>query len=198
MKKITSIVKGQGSVTMLILSLLFGTAKAQVSSSKIMQPAKVDFDAYQKLVDKVKDYRKDRLLSLEDFLKMSKEKNVIILDARSEAMYKAKHVKGAVNLCFSDFTQQTLADIIPSPDTKILIYCNNNFDNDPVFFATKAVLPLPSIYSFPNQTKELTLALNIPTFINLYGYGYKNIYELSEMVSVFDNRIKFEGTSISK
>lgn len=39
--------------------------------------------------------------------------------------------------------------------------------------------------------KRVELALNIPTFINLYGYGYKNIYELGDMISVDDPRIRF-------
>lgn len=29
--------------------------------------------------------------------------------------------------------------------------------------------------------REITLALNIPTYLNLYGYGYKNVYELNEI-----------------
>ena len=157
------------------------------------QPAsKVDFDAYEKLAKEVGEYRKDRLIPLETFSKFSREDNVIILDTRSEAMFKAKHVKGAINLNFSDFTQANLAKIIPSADTKILIYCNNNFDNDQIYFVTKAALPPVALKS----GKELTLALNIPTFINLYGYGYKNVYELAELISVFDPRIVFEGTSV--
>jgi hypothetical protein len=40
------------------------------------------------------------------------------------------------------------------------------------------------------------LALNIPTYINLYGYGYKNVYELDELVNVNDKRIEFEGTAV--
>ena len=40
------------------------------------------------------------------------------------------------------------------------------------------------------------LALNIPTYINLYGYGYRNIYELDELVNINDKRIKFEGTEV--
>jgi len=40
------------------------------------------------------------------------------------------------------------------------------------------------------------MALNIPTYINLYGYGYKNVYELSELISVSDSRIKLEGSAI--
>ena len=33
----------------------------------------------------------------------------------------------------------------------------------------------------PIPLKRISLALNIPTFINLYGYGYENIYELAVM-----------------
>jgi hypothetical protein len=33
----------------------------------------------------------------------------------------------------------------------------------------------------------MPLALNIPTFINLYGYGYKNIYELKVIVPIIEN-----------
>ncbi|WP_272914642.1 hypothetical protein [Aurantiacibacter rhizosphaerae] len=32
----------------------------------------------------------------------------------------------------------------------------------------------------------MELALNIPTFINLYGYGYRNIGELGEKVALND------------
>jgi hypothetical protein len=171
------------------------TIEAQTSSKQnpalfTLAPSKVDFDAYEKLMKEVKEYRKGRLVNLETFLASSKEKNVIILDTRSEAMFKAKHVKGAINLNFSDFTQANLAKIIPSTDAKILIYCNNNFGEDERFFATKSYVPPVK------SEKELTLALNIPTFINLYGYGYKNVYELSELVSVFDKRIAFEGTAV--
>ena len=35
---------------------------------------------------------------------------------------------------------------------------------------------------------------NIPTYINLYGYGYRNIYELDELVEMNDPRLEFEGT----
>jgi hypothetical protein len=154
------------------------------------QTTKVDYGAYEKLVAEVKDHRKDRLVNLESFLKMSQEKNVIILDTRSDAMYKSKHIKGAVHLNFSDFTQDNLARIIKSKDVKILIYCNNNIDEDEINFPTKAYIP-----KTPKE-RSITLALNIPTYINLYGYGYKNVYELNELVNSNDPRIIFEGTSI--
>ena len=49
-----------------------------------------------------------------------------------------------------------------------------------------------------SNRKPVMLALNIPTFINLYGYGYKNIYELDELVRVDDPRIEFEGAEVGK
>ncbi|HMV45012.1 MAG TPA: rhodanese-like domain-containing protein [Leptospiraceae bacterium] len=156
-----------------------------------LKSAYVDYDAFEKIVAEVKEHRKNRLVSLEKFLEMSKEDKVIILDTRSPAMYKSKHIKGAVHLNFSDFTQRNLARVIPSFDTKVLIYCNNNFEDDQVNFASKIAAP-----PVANNTTPITLALNIPTYINLYGYGYKNVYELKELVSVRDERISFEGTSV--
>ncbi len=42
------------------------------------------------------------------------------------------------------------------------------------------------------------MALNIPTYVNLYGYGYRNVYELNELVNVDDPRIAFEGTIVGQ
>ena len=42
------------------------------------------------------------------------------------------------------------------------------------------------------------MALNIPTYVNLYGYGYRNVYELNELVKVSDPRITFEGTIVEQ
>ena len=38
------------------------------------------------------------------------------------------------------------------------------------------------------------MALNIPTYVNLYGYGYRNVFELDELLEVKDPRVVFEGT----
>ncbi len=176
----------------LILATLALSAISMMAQTENFTPAKVDFDAYEKLVTEVKEHRKSRLVNLEAFLKLSKQDDVIIIDTRSDAMYKSKHVKGAVHLNFSDFTQATLARLIKSKDTKILIYCNNNFDKDDINFPTKAYVPAVK------KEKTITMALNIPTYINLYGYGYKNVYELSEFVNIYDTRITFEGTSVAK
>ena len=153
--------------------------------------SKVDFDAFEKLVQEVKPHRAARLLTVEYFNQMSLKNNVVILDTRSKEMYDAKHIKGAIHLNFSNFTQKNLEALIPSKSTTILIYCNNNFDDDEMYFPTKMYIP-------PTETpkEELTLALNIPTYINLFGYGYKNVYELYELVSIFDERVQLEGTEV--
>ena len=44
--------------------------------------------------------------------------------------------------------------------------------------------------------KRVDLALNIPTFINLYGYGYRNVYELKDRLNEDDSRLNFEGTLV--
>ena len=124
--------------------------------------AEIDFAGFMDLGDEVFQLRETRLLTLKDFNDMADAPNTIILDARSQYAYGMGHIDGAVNLPFSDFTDEKLAEVIPNKDTRILIYCNNNFSDD--------AEPIP--------LKRVSLALNIPTFINLYGYGYENIYEL--------------------
>jgi hypothetical protein len=71
-------------------------------------------------------------------------------------------VRGAVNLPFTDFTADALAGVIPTRDTPVLIYCNNNFHGDEAAFSTKAA----------------TTSLNISTYVVLAGYGYTDVYEL--------------------
>ena len=181
------------NLIMVFVTVYAMTGFAQPGKTAKQLPAsKVDFDAYETLAKEVKEYRKDRLISLYKFHQFSKGPNTVILDTRSTEMYKRKHVKGAIHLNFADFTENNLRRRIPDTNTRILIYCNNNFDDDQLYFATKSSKPRSK------SQKEITLALNIPTFINLYGYGYKNVYELADFVSVFNKAIQFEGTDVLK
>ena len=102
-----------------------------------------------------------------DFKGRGANAEVLILDARSAEAFAAGHIKGAVNLPLPDFNEASLKEVLGKDQGReVLIYCNNNFTND--------VWPIP--------VKVVRLALNIQTFINLYGYGYKNVYELGEAV----------------
>lgn len=168
--------------------------------------AHVSYSDFKNLVAGVESQRASRLVNLDTFLAMSKEPETIVLDSRSDFRFDRVHLKGAKHLSFTDFTQSTLAKVIPSPQTKILIYCNNNFNGDQVDFASK-MGPPPTAFDarnnwlarqFANQEKPVMMALNVPTYINLYGYGYHNVYELDELVNVSDPRIAFEGTAASK
>lgn len=178
--------------TLVLVIAIICISSTILLANTLFRKAKVDFEGYEKLVTEVKQHRKDRLITVEEFNRMSKMKDVIILDARSDDMFKSKHVKGAVHLSFCDFTQSNLARIIPDTETTVLIYCNNNFEGDEINFASKAYVPKPA----EKNKQEMTLALNIPLYINLYGYRYKNVYELSELVNVFDGRLEYEGSAI--
>ena len=133
----------------------------------------VDYDGFLKLTSELSEYRSTRLVSLSRFQQLAASENTIILDTRSAAAFQQGHIKGAVNLPFSDFTDGKLAETIGDPNRPILIYCNNNFRDDIV----------------PVMKKSAALALNIPTFINLYGYGYQNIYELEAIVGLDDKEV---------
>lgn len=170
-----------------LMSLVLTSTIAFAQPKEKVYPASdIDYPGFVELTTEAEEHRKTHTVTVEQFLKMSKEKGTIILDTRSEKMYKAKHVKGAIHLNFSDFTAGKLAQVIPSKDTRVLIYCNNNLDKDEMYFARKSA----------------PLALNIPTFINLYGYGYKNVYELDALVStvpLFPSdapALEFEGTAV--
>jgi hypothetical protein len=164
----------------------------------------VDFDRFLELAEEVRDHRAARRVSLQTFNEMALDENTVILDTRSKTMYDAKHIKGAIHLNFADFTQNNLARLIPDTNTRILIYCNNNILNDELFFPTKSISPMEreqmELNALPNGPKEfpLTMALNVPTYINLYGYGYRNVYELADLVSIFYSEIDFEGNEVSQ
>lgn len=178
-----------------------GDAQPPASTSVSYPKARVSYEDFKQLVEEVESHRKDRLLSLDQFIEMSKQPNVVVLDTRSAFRYDRIHIKGAKHLSFTDFTQANLAEAIPSKDTVVLIYCNNNFDGNQVDFASKSAPPRPrASRSFTSQIasqeKPVQLALNVPTYINLFGYGYPNVYELGELVKVSDPRVQFEGSIV--
>jgi hypothetical protein len=61
-------------------------------------------------------------------------------------------------------------------NTRILIYCNNNFAN--------ADGPFPS--------KLPSASLNLSTSIALFNYGYRNVYELAPLVDLKSSALDFE------
>ncbi|HVK81660.1 MAG TPA: rhodanese-like domain-containing protein [Verrucomicrobiae bacterium] len=163
-------------MTALVLGAIALTATA-VAQEKL-QPsnnAQIDYRGFRNLTGEVEAPREQRLVSLADFQRMAREPNTIVLDARSADAYARGHINGAVNLPFTDFTDQSLAQTLRDPNVRILIYCNNNFSNN----------------AEPVILKRMELALNIQTFINLHGYGYRNVYELADVVDFNDPAVRW-------
>ena len=144
-------------------------ATSPVAAQPVSGSRLIDYDGYTALAAEVAPVRRARLISLMDFNARAARDDVLVLDARSAQAFAEGHIKGAVNLPLPDFTAEALAEVIgANPGREILIYCNNNFTNN----------------RRPVMTKRLELALNIQTFINLYGYGYPNVFELGEAVDM--------------
>jgi len=142
----------------------------------------IDYRAFVTLTTDLESERQAHRIGEEEFLKMAAQEGTVILDTRSKAKFDKLHVKGALHLNFSDFTAEALTQLIPDKNTPILIYCNNNFAD------ARRAMP----------TKSAPLALNIPTYINLRGYGYKNVYELKTYQSIHTSKIPFAGTDAQK
>lgn len=158
----------------------------------------IQYGGFVALTLELRELRETRRVPVDKFVQMSKEPNTIILDTRSKDAFDKVHIDGAIHLNFSDFTDAKLQQAIPTKSTRVLIYCNNNFVDTPKKTAAADALNIESrldvIQGFTD--KRPALALNIPTFINLYGYGYENVYELADRLNVSDSRISLVGSSV--
>ena len=154
----------------LVLLCWFGTAMAQDN------PA-IDMPGYLRIANEAAEHRAVRRVSEAEFIRLSREPGTVILDARSREKYEELHVKGAVNLSFPDIAIETLRAAIPDVATRVLIYCNNNFANAEGPFPAK----LPSA------------SLNLSTYIALYNYGYRNVYELAPLIDFRSSQLEFES-----
>lgn len=159
---------------------LFVSIGSVLAADQIPNPL-IDYKEFQKIVAVSAAERESHRLTEPQFIQAMADKSAILLDARSASKYELRHIRGAVNLPFTDFTADTLAKVIPAKDTKILIYCNNNFEGSPVAFASKA----PSA------------SLNISTYTSLRSYGYTNIFELGPLLDVRTTAIPFAGTELN-
>jgi hypothetical protein len=156
--------------------------RQQLRQSYTAPNRQIDYPGFLHNAVQVGKLRLERRVSEQDFIEMSREPDTIIFDARSDSKYQMLHVQGARHLSLPDITAAELANVIPSKETRVLIYCNNNFENEP------AALP----------TKAFTASLNLYTFNTLYSYGYTNVYELGPVIDITKSKLPFEGTKISR
>ena len=142
----------------------------------------ISYDQFTAKVLEVDGVRESRRLTEDAFLAAMIEPGVVVLDARSGPMFVLRHLDGAVNLTLPDFTEAALAAVIPSKDTKVLIYCNNNFTGSPIAMASKAV----------------SASLNVHTFVTLRSYGYNNVWELGPLLDVRTTKLPMAGKETEK
>src|SRR5580765_4597864 len=150
------------------LAICLAALTAPIHAREANPPANpaIDMKGYIAVAMQAADHRTTHRLSEDDFLRLSRDPATIVLDARSKQKYDLLHVKGAINLSFPDITKASLAATLPDKDARILIYCNNNFVNNEKAFPSKMA----------------TASLNLSTYIALYTYGYRNIYELAPLL----------------
>ncbi|MEZ5460698.1 rhodanese-like domain-containing protein [Dokdonella sp.] len=154
--------------------LLLALALPSIASEPrpLSNPA-IDMDGYLALASEAAAHRQSRRLDEADFRRMSEAPGTIVLDARSRDKFELLHVDGAINLSFPDITVASLETLLPDKDVRILIYCNNNFSNNED--------------AFPRKLK--TASLNLSTYIALYTYGYRNIYELMPLIDTDETQL---------
>jgi phage shock protein E len=153
-----------------LLSLALALTIIAPAGAQVAPPAnpQIDYKGFLKLAQELEPVREAHRLPWDAFKARAQADGALLLDARSEWAYRRGHIKGAINLPFSDFTDEALARVIgQNPNRAIYIYCNNNFSDN----------------AAPIMTKRIDMALNIPTFVNLHGYGYRNVWELADLVS---------------
>jgi hypothetical protein len=158
--------------------LCVSTGASGQDRSAAVNPA-IDMEGYLRISAEAARHRETRRLSEEEFIRMSRDAGVIILDARSRQKYDELHVKGAINLSFPDIAVESLRRTIPDKDARVLIYCNNNF--------TGAEGPFP--------TKIPVASLNLSTYIALYSYGYRNVYELGPLIDAKSSKLELVSSS---
>ena len=154
-------------VRTLIVAFAASALALPAQAEEAPQNPLIDYPGFVELAGKVGEYRETRRLPWDEFAARALADGAILLDARSETAFAQGHIEGAINLPLPDFTAERLAEVLgPDKDRPVYIYCNNNFADNRV----------------PVVTKKVELALNIPTFINLVGYGYANVWELAEVI----------------
>ncbi len=161
----------------MLLLALSATCASSVEGDFTAANPRIDFTAFLRNAHEADTIRSHHRLSEAAFIALARQPGVVVLDARSRDKYDLLHVAGAINLPFPDISELTLAKLLPDKTQAILIYCNNNFAQAPVAFASK-VAPA---------------SLNISTFISLHTYGYVDVFELGPLLDVGTTSIPLVG-----
>jgi phage shock protein E len=161
----------------------------------------IDMPGYLKVAQEAAAHRESRRVTEDEFVRMSGEPGTVVLDARSQEMYDLLHVKGAVHLSFPDIDLVSLPKVLPDNKARILIYCNNNFTPAVALGAGADPVRAEGIAKRVREAmrpKQKIASLNLSTYIALYGYGYRNVYELAPLIDPAKTKLTFESSPKAK
>jgi hypothetical protein len=161
-----------------MLLALFGVGSSSATADTHIPNPQIDMAEYLRITREAAAHRESHRVTEAEFIRMSREPGTIVLDARSREKYDLLHIRGAINLSFPDIAVGTLQERLPDKNARILIYCNNNFVNEPAAFPSK--MPAAS--------------LNLSTYVALYTYGYRNVYELGPLLDARTTKLALERT----
>lgn len=99
----------------------------------------------------------EKIVKAEVLARWLKEGSVVLIDVRSKEAFARSHLRGAINLPATEITDESLKRLVPSPETRIVIYCDDNL--------------------LPTRRIALTTLCN-PA---IYQLGYHNLFVLEEL-----------------
>jgi rhodanese-related sulfurtransferase len=162
----------------LLAALALAATAIPAAAERLPANPQVDYAGFAALTGDLAKVRRTHRLDWNTFARRARAEGALLLDARSADAFARGHLKGAVNLPFTDFNDEALRQVIGANTRRpIYIYCNNNFRD----------------HRAPIALKRAPMALNIPTFINLHGYGYRNVWELADVIGTGDAGVEWEG-----
>ena len=85
------------------------------------------------------------------------KKSVVLIDLRAKESFERAHIRGAINVPIEALTAEQLKTLVPNSDSRIVVYCTNNF--------------------MPTRMIALT-TLGYPAIEQL---GYSNVHRLEDL-----------------
>jgi hypothetical protein len=116
----------------------------------------IPIDKYRNIINNID--LDEHVVSAYEFEDKMTQKEVVILDLRSEEEFKRSHIKGAKHLG-ADIDEKKLKELVPSTEATVLIYCQNSLSEVP----------------------RRMISLTSPSLYQMVALGYENTYYLEDL-----------------
>lgn len=138
-------------------------AVVQPNGTVVAAPANAGLDPelFRRVAKEAAAFRAPRCISEASFGRMRREPGAVVLDTRPRAAYEQQHLDGAISFDLATLDETALKRLLPDPQQRILLVGEHNF-----------AAPVAPAASTPN----------IVAYVTLYGYGYRNVFELAPAI----------------